>query len=327
MIRAVVRLFLGASLALTGCTSVPPVPIGTIGSSPVATAVPRRADQLVALVGTVGAMTLMAAAPDGTLRPLGGTGLPADAAWLSSDGSTLLVSTLAGGIVLDTARSGQVPAWGPGLGDLAGSHPLRAFGSLQPVSGRGGAARRETPHVALVEGDPGSGGPGRLIVESLVGTLILRRDLTAAAEGAPAWLPDGRIVVVVRNQADVAGALILDPSNGQLSPARAGPLRSVAIGGQTVASVTGDGAVSVGSLQGWLRGEPADPIPGTGPDLSVLQAQPSVAGDQLALVIADSAGDAASIRILTGAGGWHEIARFELPRGANRAVVSWLVAP
>jgi hypothetical protein len=39
------------------------------------------------------------------------------------------------------------------------------------------------------------------------------------------------------------------------------------------------------------------------------------------------AGDAASIRILAEAGGWLEIARFELPRGANRAVVGWIVAP
>jgi hypothetical protein len=49
--------------------------------------------------------------------------------------------------------------------------------------------------------------------------------------------------------------------------------------------------------------------------------------DELALVVADQAGDAASIRILTEAGGWHEIARFELPRRANRAVVGWIGAP
>jgi hypothetical protein len=68
-------------------------------------------------------------------------------------------------------------------------------------------------------------------------------------------------------------------------------------------------------------------IPGTGPDEPVLQAQPSLAGDQLALVVANPAGDAASIRILSGSGGWHEIARFDVPNGANRAVVSWLAVP
>jgi hypothetical protein len=44
-------------------------------------------------------------------------------------------------------------------------------------------------------------------------------------------------------------------------------------------------------------------------------------------VVADQAGDAASIRILSGSGGWHEIARFDIPTGANRAVVTWLAVP
>jgi hypothetical protein len=43
-------------------------------------------------------------------------------------------------------------------------------------------------------------------------------------------------------------------------------------------------------------------------------------------IVADVDGDAGSIRILAAAGGWHEIARFGLPSGANRAVVSWLAA-
>jgi len=76
-----------------------------------------------------------------------------------------------------------------------------------------------------------------------------------------------------------------------------------------------------------VRGAPGEPVPGLGPDQSVVQVQPSLAGDELVVVLANEAGDAASIRILAGSGGWHEIARFGLPSGANRAVVSWLVAP
>jgi hypothetical protein len=179
----------------------------------------------------------------------------------------------------------------------------------------------------VVEGDPGSGAPGRLVVETLAGAVVRWYGLARTAESAPAWLPHGRIVVVIRNQADAPAALILDPSTGQATLARSEPVLSVAIGGETVATVANDGAAKIGSVAGWLRGEPGDSIPGTGPDEPVLQAQPSVAGDELALVIADSAGEAASIRILAVAGGWHEIARFGLPRGANRAVVSWLMTP
>ena len=56
-------------------------------------------------------------------------------------------------------------------------------------------------------------------------------------------------------------------------------------------------------------------------------AQPSPDGRELAVVLADANGDASSIRILAIDDAWHEIARFELPRGANRAVVNWLAVP
>ena len=162
-------------------------------------------------------------------------------------------------------------------------------------------------------------------METLAGTEVRPIGLPRAAESAPAWLPDGRLVIVVRDQTDRPLALLADPASGRVAWAGPGTLRSVAIGGTTLATIGADGIVRVGPVTTWLGGQPGEPVRGIGAAEPVLQAQPSVGGDELALVVADPAGDAASIRILAGTGGWHEIARFELPRGANRAVVGWLV--
>ena len=325
MIRAVRWLLLWVSLSLAGCAALPVSPNLPASGSAVApgspadsTSQPRRADQAIALVGTVGSMHLMSLAPDGSLRPLAASRLPGEAAWLSVDGSSLVVTTLSGGTYLGTSGTSGTSGgldWRPAPGDLAGPHLQRAFGSLQAGL------------VALAEGDPSSGAPGQLVVASLAGAVIARHVLPRAAESAPAWLPDGRIVVVVRDTSDAPTTLIFNPADGRLVAGPAGTGLSVGIGGRTVASLAQDGTVRVASVEDWLQGGPGELLPGPGPGQTVLQVQPSLAGDEVVLVIADAAGDAASIQVLAALGGWHEIARFKLPAGANRAIAGWLVAP
>ncbi len=318
MIRAVLLATVAALLGACGVVQTPP----TL-ASPSATATPRRADRLVALVGTVGAMRLVLAAPAGLLQPLAGPGLPPDAAWLSGGGQVLLATTLAGRALVGSAAPGGSGhgsvelRWQPALAGLGDAHPGRSFGVTEPGGSR----------LAFVDGDPGSGGHGRLVVAGGAGLEIRRFELPRPAEGAPAWLPDGRIVIVTRDAADQPAALIADPATGQLAPVRSRALQSVAIGAETAATIGHDGTVRIGTVSGWLTGASGDRLPGLAPDDVIIQAQPSVAGDEVALVLANSAGDAASIRILAAEGGWHEIARFELPHGANRAVVGWLVSP
>ena len=318
---------LGMSLAVAGCTAVPIVPT-TPGDTdrPLAsaTSAPRRSDQVVALIGVAGAMRPVRLAADGRPQPMDGPGLPLDAAWLSGDGSTLLVTTLGGASYLGVAAPAGAVSWSQGPGELAGNHSTRAFGSLRP------SAQAGEPQLALVEGDPGSGGPGRLVGATLAGTVKVLANLANPPDSAPAWLLDGRIVVLIRDASDAPTAVILNPATGRQVPgpgAQGGRSGTLAIGGQTLAELMPDGGVRAGSVNDWLEGKPGELITGSGPDEPVIQAQPSLAGDELALVVANGAGDAASIRILSGSGGWHEIARFELPTGANRAVVSWLAVP
>jgi hypothetical protein len=312
-----------ATIALVGACSPGPIP----ASAPQSLASTASASEsILALVGSVGAMSLVAPAlgSGSDLVPIPAHGLPPDGAWLSDDGAMSLLTTLDGGAWL---RSGSGPGgWAKAPGDLGGDHPGRAFGSLEPLSPSetGSVAARR---VAFVEGDPGSGNPGSLVVELLSGADLRRYALPRAVEAAPAWLPDGWIALIVRNARDQAQVTLLDAATGASSPAGGPPLRSVAVGGALVATVDPDGTVRAGSLEAWPGHQPLRPIAlGTAHEVA-LQAQPSPSGAELSIVVADQNGDAASIRILAAAGGWHEIARFGLPSGANRAVVSWLAVP
>ena len=285
---------------------------------------PRRrvpADELFVLVGTPGSMHLMLAGPGG-LRPVGSGGLPSTAAWLSGGRRTLLVTTLAGDVFSavggpDAGAGASQAPWSTGSGDLAGARPSRAFGSLDAGADM----------VVLGEGEPGSGGPGRLVVDTLAGRPVRTMVLSAALESAPAWLPDGRIAVIVRDRSDQPRVMVADLVSGTLDPASGEAVRAVAVGGATVAVIGLDGTVTVNSVVGWLAATSGRPIPAgdLGADQGILQAVPSLAGHELALVVSNADGDATDIRVML-VGDGQEIARYELPPGANRAVAGWLVA-
>lgn len=309
-----VTLALALGLILAAACAVEPSP-STL-DPPTRTSGPEPAARLVVLAGSVGSMRLLAPGSDGRLAPFGTSPAPADAAWLSSAGGQLLITTLTGRAFVAASAPGG--AWQAGPGDLGRSHPFRAFGTLDP------AGRR----IAFVDGDTGSGEAGRLVTMTLDGGPGPSLQLDRAAESAPAWLPDGRLVVVVRSAFDQPRPILADPASGLSSSLTAAPLRSIAISGQAVAIITDGGALAVGSLVDWLAGRPAKEMPSSGAadSTEVLQALASSDGLELALVIADASGDAVEIRIVSPDGG-REIARFVLPRGANRAIVGWLGAP
>lgn len=318
MIRRL-ALILGVAGILAGCAPGPTGAPGATGS----TLIPRTSapptERLVVLAGTVGAMTLVTPNASGELTAQAGgsaSGLPASAVWLSSDGSQLLATILDGRASLGPPDSpASSIAWRAPPGDLSEPHPLRAFGSLGP-NGR----------VAFVEGDPGAGTPGRLVVELLEGSAMRAIPLPTAAESSPAWLPDGRIAVIVRDQADEPETLLVD-ADGRTQRLSGPPLRSIAIGGGIVAAIDEAGALRVGTVSAWLAGSTLQQIAAGDPGETAIQAQPSPGGGQLAVVLANAGGDAGAIQILGVADGWHAIARFGLPDGANRAVVGWLAVP
>ena len=302
---------------VAACATVPTSTRPTARPSPVASPVTSASaaggPRVVALVGTVGAMVLVTADVDGgSLEPIDRVTLPPDAAWLSGDGAAFVVTTLDGRILV-----GSLTELAAGPGDLGQSHPFRAFASLESRSTTG--LRR----LAFVEGDPGSGGPGRLTVATLDGIEILAVPLPRPAESAPAWLPDGRLAVVGRDRADRPEILLVDPQTGRITTLDV-PLRSIGTASGVVATIDAGGIAHVGPVAAWLARVALPALPSGSTKGQALLAVPSPDGRELAVVLADANGDAASIRIIALDGPWHEIARFELPRGANRAVVSWL---
>jgi hypothetical protein len=164
------------------------------------------------------------------------------------------------------------------------------------------------------------------VVETLEGAIVRTVPLPTAAESPPAWLPDGRIAVIVRNQDDAPETLLVD-ADGRTQRLNGPPLRSIAIGGEIVTQVDAAGLLRVGTVDAWLAGSTLPPVAAGDRGETAIEAQPSPSGGQLAVVIANAEGDAGAIRILAAASGWHAIARFELPAGANRAVVGWLAVP
>ncbi len=179
-----VLVALGTTI-LSACAALPVVSGGVSpGRSAARTASPVPAEALVVLAGQVGAMRLGTADPRAADRGVGfvdAPGLPPTAAWLSTGGTTLAATTLAGMTLVSTHGL----SWQPAPGELGRAHPWRAFGSIDPGADK----------IASIEGEPGSGQPGRLVVASLDGGPIATIAIAQAAESAPAWLPDGRVVV------------------------------------------------------------------------------------------------------------------------------------
>lgn len=126
--------------------------------------------------------------------------------------------------------------------------------------------------------------------------------------------------------------MIGDPTTGWLTSGPGRPIRSVAIGGGTVAAIDETGVVRTEPVADWLAGrseivvQAMRPTASQVPGRETSQAQPSPDGDELAEVITNEDGDAEAIEVVALSDG-HEIARLAFPDGTNRAVVSWLAAP
>lgn len=160
-----------ATTILAGCAALPVASPGrSPGQSAGRTASPAPAEELVVLAGQVGAMRLGTADPRAADRGVSfveAPGLPPTTAWLSSGGTTLAATTLAGATLVSTHGL----SWQPAPGDLGRALPFRAFGSIDPGA----------DEIASVEGEPGSGRPGRLVVASLDNRLIATIALAQAA--------------------------------------------------------------------------------------------------------------------------------------------------
>jgi hypothetical protein len=293
---------------------------------------------LLVLAGPVGASTLELVNDSGATRALS-TPNPA-VVWISAAGSgTVLATTLDGRAFLGRAMSGGALVWrqlvptGLGADQLAG--PL-SFGTLSPDGQR----------ATFLAADFATARPFELlIVDTATGTAVSIL-IPFPAEGAPPQWAGDRLVVLTRERGDRPGAVIVDPASGAITGGPGpidGPRPSGTTGwierisGLSIASddsrvaVAADlsGPVEVFPAGPWLAGQDApgalvsqDPEQDGSQAFAWLALSP--AGDRLAIVRTNLAGDPVSVTFNDSSADWRQVRRVPLPADANRAVVAWL---
>jgi hypothetical protein len=211
-----------------------------------------------------------------------------------------------------------------------------SFGTLSPDGRR----------AAFVAADFATARPFELvIVDTATGTAV-SIPIPFPAEGAPPQWAGDRLVVLTRERGDLPGALIEDPAGGAMAIGPGpidGPRPSGTTGwtkrisGLSVAAddsraaVAADlsGSVEVFPAESWLARQDVpsalvslDPEPDGSRAFAWLALSP--AGDRLAIVRTDLAGDPVSVTLHDSSAGWRQVRRIPLPMNADRAVVAWL---
>ena len=351
----------GTSGSVPGSATLLASPASGGPGTPMPGATADPASDLVVLSGRIGAMALGRIGPDGrtvTMSPP-----DANASWVSTGPSgELLVTTLDGRAFLgtDAASDGSI-AWRPlpvtrpgteaaatglAFGTLSSDGTAAAFiaGSGQPVAEGSGGGPGRGP-------GGGSGGPA--------GPSIVRVSLPA---GGAAWLPlggepsgspptwlGGELLVLRRTAGDRIVAARADetglvPWTGRVGSGSAAPLpdRTVALSGSadgTVLAVLHGGLDTVTVVHPTALDGAVSPSgqPSADSESATLHLEPladgsrvagaialSPTGDRLAVVRVDAFGNAVTVEIRAADEGWARVGGWDLPIGADRAVVAWL---
>ncbi len=352
--RRLQLLFSVMAIGLASCAAPGPTPPPRLGATPGATPAALAATPAPTAAGPATRLAVLAGNPsDAWLYVGSGRGemrsvpLPVAAtAWISADAAGQLLATTAGGLLFVAGRfdDGGEPRWreiDPTYRGASPAAPL-SFGTLS-ADGR---------TLAALAADFAAGTAFDLVVVD-VGTGAASAVRVAAwPDGAaPAWLPDGRLLLIARDpRRDLTGLLLVDPAR----PARALRFEREAYGialsadGLVVAIDRADGLVVAGATSLILDGGPgtdgdpspaedpsrAEPSPPDDPPGLLLAAPPGTApgpfaldasGSRLAVTWLDDAGGPARVgRYRIGPDGPMAEAMFTIPNGAATAVVAWL---
>ena len=267
----------------------------------------------------------------------------ADVAWLSSDASGRLLATTADGRLFAGAPASAAAAQGPWREVVprhSGTAPAAqlSFGTLSPDGRR----------IASLAADFAVGTTFDLVVADVETGAAISLPVASRPDGAaPAWLPDGRLLLIARDPAhDTTGILLVDL--GRSAPVArvdqdAYGIALSADGG--VAAVAGpDGRVTAGASRLLLAAliEELGDDPGTEDGVAAGDVPPALigppAGASVGSLALDPSGTLLAVAWLVGASGRAEIRRYRLgpgdvsiegppldvPGGARIAVVAWL---
>ena len=272
---------------------------------------------LVVLVGRVGAMRLEHLG-DGIGGPIQVPG--PDARWVSGDRARGLVLTGGGQLLSTGPFAVEAPAEWRRLeirasGGAAPRHPL-AFATLSPDGRR----------IAAIAMDVDSGGDAQLVVIARDTGDAVVYDVHASSDGRPpVWLADDLVAIPVRDAADRTAITRLHLPGGEASTlaVRSGPFTASVDGSIVGLQTRGDQRIVVGP---WVDIEAGRSLEVVRTDLDgnplAAQLLLDARGDRLAVAWLDDAGDTRAIAVYgRRPGEWTTLRRWDLPAGANRAVL------
>ena len=278
--------------------------------------------------GTVGLVVLVGRVGDMRLEHVGdgAGGAPnvpgADARWVSGDRVRGLV--LAVGVDGHLLSTGPFAAEAPAewrrleirvSGGAAPRHPL-AFATLSPDGRR----------IAAIAMDVDSGGDAQLVVIARDTGDAVVYDVHASSDGRPpVWLADDLVAIPVRDAADRTAITRLHLPGGEASTlaVRSGPFTASVDGSIVGLQTRSDQRIVVGP---WVDIEAGRSLEVVRTDLDgnplAAQLLLDAHGDRLAVAWLDDAGDTRAIAVYgRGPDGWTTLRRWDLPAGANRAVL------
>lgn len=328
---------------LAGCAAPGPTPSPRPAVSPVHTLTPRAtpvppvtgpATRLAVLAGNPRDADLVVVDDSGEVTPVA---LPVAAtAWISADPAGRLLATTADGRLLlaGPLAGGGEPGWREVVPAYTGGAPAAplSFGTLSP-DGR---------TLAALAADFAAGTTFDLVLVDVGTSAATVLSIDAWPDGAaPAWLPDGRLLLVARDPArDLTGLVLVDPGHQEQALRFEREAYGIALSadGRVAAIDRTDGRLAAGATRLFIGGDPG----AEGPEASQLDDPPGLlvtappgtapgpftldpSGSRLAVTWLDDAGGPATVgRYRVGPDGSMAEAPLTVPNGAATAVSAWL---
>lgn len=219
------------------------------------------------------------------------------------------------------AQAGPSVALGSPAGDAAVAWEIIDLGTAAPGVVVGSAVSPDGSRLvaALAAADPRR--PYDVVTVEIGSRRTSAVRVAAELDGIPTWVDDHRVAIPTIGPGHVRVLTIVDVDDGSQGtrPTELADLTRSADGARFATAT---------AIYGPTIFELANPSAAVIAHTGVVDNHGSVAldrnGGRLAVVLEDEDGDAIAVGVYSEAIGWNEEARFAIPGGAKRAVVTWL---
>ena len=342
LVAAVAGACSAPSPSRPGASTRPPTPHPAVSGDPTTRTV-EPATRLAMLAGNPRDARLVVLGPANCATTVD---LPAVAtAWISADRTGRLLATTADGrLFLAGPPSAGGIECGRGIGDPGWREVVPAHAGARPAAPLSfGMLAPDGRTIAVLAADFELGTAFDLVLVDVESGTATSLRIPAWPDGAaPAWLPDGGLVVVAREPGrDLAGLFLVHPAGPGPVVHVEGEAYGIAVSadGRVAAVERADGRLAVGPAGLFLGADPpagpgTDAPASTGRPVRLVAGPPGTAagpftldasGTRLAVSwLDDAGGPAAMVRYRVGRDGSIVETGVPAPAGASTAVVAWL---